>query len=87
MVMRNAMFCSQNMPKHKEMVHLLQSITVQRLNNDTVKTGTAFWKHFFHEHVKPSYLQQNQIKAISLNSKTFSSHQGINLQDITQVWI
>lgn len=45
----------------------------------TVKTETAFWRHFFHEHVKPSYRQQEQIKAISPNSETFSSHQGINL--------
>lgn len=34
-VLRNAMFCSQNMPKHKEMVHLLQSISIQSLNNDS----------------------------------------------------
>lgn len=58
---------------------MLRSISIQGLSNDTMKTGTAFWRHFFHEHVKPSYLQQKQIKAISLNSKPFSSHQGINL--------
>lgn len=48
------MLCSQNTPKQK----WLQSISMLSLKNDTVKTGTAFWRHFVHEHIKPSYFQK-----------------------------
>lgn len=82
MVLRNAMLCSQNMPKQK----WLQSISMLSLNNDTVKTGTAFWRHFVHEDVRPSYCQKS-FKTTYLNLKAFSSHQGIHLKDIIQVWI
>lgn len=70
MALRNAVLLTKH--AESQTVHLLRSISTQSLNNDTVKTGTEFWRHFFHEHVKSSYLQQEQIKAISPKSKWVS---------------